>query len=90
MEYSEAVMWVLWGLWVGLSLLLAWFVRRRFFAYFGAVAVAAPVIAYASLGLGSMESGGILQALCAGVYVLPFHYYFQRLRNHRRQKIESR
>lgn len=83
-------MWVLLGLWAGVSLLLAWFVRRRFFAYFGAVAVAAPVLAYASVGPGSMESGGILQALCAGIYVLPFHYCFQRLRNHRRQKIESR
>jgi hypothetical protein len=90
MEYSETVMWVLLGLWAGVSLLIAWFVRRRFFAYFGAVAVAAPVLAYASLGPGSMESGGVLQALCAGFYVLPCHYYFKRFRNYRRQKSETR
>jgi ABC-type thiamin/hydroxymethylpyrimidine transport system permease subunit len=89
-EYSGTVMFVLFGLWAVASLLLAWFVRRRFYACFGSVAMAAPVIAYASLGPGSMESGGIIQALCAGIYVLPFHYFFQRLRSHRRQKMEPR
>ena len=83
-------MWVLLGLWAGVSFLIAWFVRRRLFAYFGAVAVAVPVIAYASLGPGSMESGGVLQTLCTGIYVLPFHYYFQRFRNYRRRKSETR
>ena len=90
MEYSGTVMFVLFGLWAIASLLLAWFVRRRFYAYCGCVAIAAPVIAYASLGPGSMESGGIVQALCAGIYVLPFHYFFQRFRSYRRQKMESR
>jgi CHASE2 domain-containing sensor protein len=89
MNYSNLVQFVLFGLWAVGSLLLAWFVRRRFYVYFGSVALVAPAISYAMLQAGLAESGGILQALCAGVYPLGFHYYFQRYQTKRRQRMDS-
>jgi hypothetical protein len=83
MEYSNTVQWLLLGVWAIGSLLLAWFVRRRFYVYFGSVALSAPTISYSMLGYGFMEMGGILHVLCAGVYALPFHYFFQRSRQRR-------
>ncbi len=89
MEYSGTIEFVLFGLWVGGSLLLAWFVPSRFYVYFGSVALVAPAISYSMIGDGLMEGGGIVHALCAGVYALPFHYFFQRFRAYRRRKMES-
>ncbi len=83
MEYSSTVQWLLFGVWAVGSLVFAWFVRRRFYAYFGSVALSAPAIGYSMIGYGFLEMGGILHALCAGVYVLPFHYFFQRSRRKR-------
>jgi hypothetical protein len=89
MEYSSTVLGILVGVWAIGSLVLAWFVRRRFYVYFGSVALSAPAIAYSMVGYGLLEMGGILHALCAGVYALPFHYFFQRIRL-RRQQTETR
>jgi len=87
MEYSNTFEFVLLGIWAVGSLLLAWFVRRRFFAYLGSVALSAPAIAYSMVGHGGLPMGGILHALTAGIYALLFHYFFQRSR---KPKIESR
>jgi CHASE2 domain-containing sensor protein len=89
MEYSSTIEFVLFGLWAVGSLLLAWFVRRRLYAYLGSVGLSAPAIAYSMVGYGMLPMGGILHALLAGVYALPFHYFFQRFRLHK-QKTESR
>ncbi len=62
------------------SLALAWLVRRRVYVYAGAVAASVPAIAYSMLEHGYLETGGLLHAVCAGVYALPFHYVFQRYR----------
>lgn len=86
MEYSSTVEWVLIALWAIVSLLLAWFVRRRSYVYFGSVALSAPAIGYSMIGYGFLEMGGILHALCAGVYAMPFHYFFQRSRQRKSEK----
>jgi len=80
-EYSGAVEFVLFGLWAVGSFLLARFVRRRFYAYMGSVAISSPAIAYSMIGYGLLPMGGIFHAIMAGLYVLPFHYFFQRSRN---------
>ena len=80
MPYSNAVQVILIGLWAAGSLVLAWRVSHRSYAYFGSVAMAVPAIAYAMLGYGLLEMGGILHALAAGLYVLPFHFLFHRRR----------
>ena len=85
MEYSSTVEWFLVGVWAIGPLALAWFVRRRFYVYFGSVGLSAPAIAYSMVGYGLLEMGGILHALCAGVYSLPFHYFFQRFRLRKQQ-----
>jgi CHASE2 domain-containing sensor protein len=87
MEYSSTFEFVLFGLWAVGSLLLAWFVRRRLFVYLGSVALSAPAIGYSMVGYGILPMGGILHALMAGIYSLPFHYFFHRSR---KPKIESR
>ena len=79
-EYSGTVESLLVAFWATFSLVLAWFVRRRFYVYFASVALSAPAIGYSMVGYGYLEMGGIFHALCAGVYSLPFHYFFQRLR----------
>ena len=84
MEYSEVIQYCLFGVWAIGSLVVAWNVRRRFYVYFGSVALSAPAIAYSMVGFGFLEMGGILHALCAGIYALPFHYFFQRLRLRKR------
>jgi hypothetical protein len=89
MEYSGTIEFALFCVWAGGSLLLAWFIRRRLFVYFGSVALSAPAIAYSMVGYGFLEMGGILHALLAGVYVLPFHYFFQRSRAHKHLANES-
>jgi CHASE2 domain-containing sensor protein len=81
MKYSDSIEFVLLGLWAIGSLLLAWFVRRRIYAYAGSVGLSVPAIAYSMVGYGLLPMGGILHALCAGIFVLPFHYFFQRSRN---------
>ena len=80
MQYSGTVEFGLFGLWAAGSLLLSWLVRRRFYAYAGSVALSAPAIAYSMVGYGLLPMGGILHALIAGVFALPFHYFFQRMR----------
>ena len=83
MTYSSTVQVFLVVLWAVGSLALAWFVRRRFYVYFGSVALSAPFLSYSMVVDGPLEMGGILHALCAGIYVLPFHYFFQRYRKHK-------
>ncbi len=80
MKYSDTVEWTLLGVWAVGSLLLAWFVPRRFYVYFGSVGLSVPAIAYSAIGYGLPEMGGVLHALCAGVYALVFQYFFQRFR----------
>jgi hypothetical protein len=81
MVYSDTIDSTLFIIWIVGSLLLAWFVRRRFYVYFGSVALAAPAIAYSMYGYGILEMGGILHALLDGLLPLPFHYFFQRFRS---------
>ena len=78
MKYFDSVEFLLFGLWAIGSLLLAWHVHRLFLAYFGSVALSAPAIAYSMVGYGLLTMGGIFHALFLGIYVLPFHYIFQR------------
>ena len=87
MRYSATLELILIGFWAIGSLLLAWFVRRRLYAYFGCVALSAPGIAYSMVGYGLLPMGGVVHALAAGIYELPFHYLFQRLR---RQRVKLR
>jgi hypothetical protein len=87
MEYSGALEFLLFALWAVGSLLLAWFVRRRFYVYLSSVALSAPAITYSMVCDGPLEMGGIIHALCAGVYVLPFNYFFQRYRNYRKYRV---
>jgi hypothetical protein len=77
-EYSDTIECLLLCVWAIGSLLLALFVRRQFYVYFGSVAFSAPAIAYSMLGYGLLPMGGIFHALCAGICVLPFHYFFHR------------
>jgi alpha-beta hydrolase superfamily lysophospholipase len=78
MEYSETIEITLLCLWAIGSLLCALFVHRRLYAYMSSVALSAPAIAYSMVGYGLLPMGGVLHALCAGIYVLPFHYFFHR------------
>jgi hypothetical protein len=80
MHYSSTVFGFLVGTWAVGSLVFAWFARRRLHAYLGSVILSAPAIAYSMVGYGLLELGGILHALSAGLYALPFHYFFQRIR----------
>ena len=81
MEYSGTIEFVLFLMWAIGSLLLAWFVRHRFYAYIGSVAFSAPAIAYSMVGYGLLPMGGIFHAIIAGFCVLPVHYFFQRSGN---------
>jgi|GEM_PF-4870560 hypothetical protein len=74
MTFSSTTEQVLFGLWGVGSLLLAGFVRRRFYVYFGSVALSAPIIGYIMLVHGLLPAGGIIHALCAGLLSLPIHY----------------
>ena len=89
MEYSSTVQWLLLAVWATGSIVLAWFVRRGICVYFGSVALSAPMIGYSMVGYGLLPMGGILHALCAGVYVLPFNYFFQWFRS-RYQRMQKR
>ena len=80
MKYSSTVEWFLIAVWAIGSLAIAWFVRRRLYAYLGSVGLSAPAIGYSMVGYGLLEMGGVLHGLCAGLYALPFHYLFQRFR----------
>jgi CHASE2 domain-containing sensor protein len=81
MKYSDTIEFILLGLWAIGSLLFAWFIRRRICAYIGSVGLSVPAIAYSIVGYGLLPMSGILHALCAGIFVLPFHCFFQRSRN---------
>ena len=74
----EFDLFLIWG--VG-SLLLAWFVRRRVYAYVGSVALSIPAIVYSMTGYGLLPMGGIVHAIIAGTCVLPIHYFCHRSRN---------
>lgn len=87
-HYAESTLWQFMGGWAIGSLLLAWFERRLFFTYFGSVALAAPAISYSMLGYGGLEMGGWLHAFAAGVWVVPFHFIFRRVRA-RKEKFAS-
>jgi hypothetical protein len=79
-ENSVLIQVVLVVVWLVGSLAIAWFARRRLHVYAASVALVAPAVWYSTLRHGPLEMGGILHALAAGVYVLPFHYFFQRFR----------
>ena len=85
MEYSGTVDLLLFVLWAVASLLLAWFVRRLFYVYLGSVALSAPMIGYSMVGYGLLPMGGLIHALCAGIYVLPFYFLFQRFQKQKRE-----
>jgi CHASE2 domain-containing sensor protein len=87
MEYSGAIEFLLFVVWAVGSLLLAWFVRRLFYVYFGSVALSAPMIGYSMVGYGLLPMGGIIHGFCAGIFVLPFYFLFQRFRT---RKTETR
>ena len=74
MTFANTTEQVLFGLWSIGSLLLAGFVRRRFYVYFGSVALSAPAIGYTMLVHGLLPAGGIFHALCSGLFALPIHY----------------
>jgi CHASE2 domain-containing sensor protein len=87
MEYSGTVESVLIAFWATISLLLAWFVRRRTYVYLASVALSAPAIGYSMVGYGFLEMGGIVHALSSGLLVLPFHRFFQHWQ---RRRLEAR
>jgi hypothetical protein len=68
-------------LWAVGSLLGCWFIRKRSLAYLASTGLAAPGIAYSMVGYGILEFGGILHAMAAGLYALPFHFLFHRKKN---------
>jgi CHASE2 domain-containing sensor protein len=78
MHYSGTIEFLLLGLWMIGSSLLAWYVRRVFYAYIGSVVLSTPFIGYSMALYGLLPMGGILHALCAGIYVLPIHFICQR------------
>jgi CHASE2 domain-containing sensor protein len=80
MTYSSTLEIFLVVLWAVVSLVLAWFVRRKFYVYLGSVAFSAPMIGYSMVGYGLLPMGGIIHGFCAGLFVLPFYFLFQRLR----------
>lgn len=79
-HYSDTILVLLACLWAAGSLVVAWFVQRRYYAYWASVGLAAPGLVYSILAHGSLEMGGIAHALMAGLYVLPFHILFRRCR----------
>ena len=83
MQYSRTIQFVLFAIWAVGSLVMAWFVRRRLHLYFGSVLLAVPAVAYSMIGYGLLEAGGVVHVLAAGVYALPFHYFFKKIRNPR-------
>ena len=85
-EYSPVILALLTAGWGFGSMILAWFEPRQRFVYYGAVVLSAPCISYSMLGYGLLEMGGFLHAFCAGVYALPFHYLFQRIRVRQQQR----
>lgn len=85
MEYSNTAQWVLWGVWAVGSLALAWSIHRPFYIYFGSVGLSAPAIGYSMVGYGLVEMGGIIHALCAGMFAVLFHFIFQRFKSGRQQ-----
>lgn len=66
------------GIWMIGSSLLAWYVRSVLYAYIGSVVLSTPLIGYSMALYGLLPMGGILHALCAGIYVLPIHFICQR------------
>lgn len=87
MEYSGTVEILLVAFWATFSLVLAWFVRRRFYVYFASVVLSAPAIRYSMVAYGYLEMGGIIHALSCGLFILPFHHFFQHWR---RRRLEAR
>jgi len=85
MHYSGTVEFLLFGGWAAGSLVLAWFVRRPFYVYFGSVALSAPMIGYSMVGYGLLPMGGIVHSFCAGFFVLPFYALFQRFRTRKKE-----
>jgi len=84
MEYSGTIEFLLFLAWLLGSLLLAWFVRRIFYVYFGSVALSAPMIGYSMVGYGSLPMGGIFHGFCTGLFALPFYILFQHLRKRKK------
>ena len=84
-EFSPVILAFLAVVWGFGSLVLAWFEPRPQFVYFGSIALATPAISYSMLGYGLLEMGGILHAICAGLFALPFHHLFKRSRALSRQ-----
>lgn len=78
MKYSTAIQFALLAFWFVGSIAVARFIHRRLCAYFGSVGLFVPAVAYSLYEYGALEMGGILHALVAGLYVLPFHFYFHR------------
>jgi hypothetical protein len=76
-HYSDTILHALACFWAVGSLVLARFVQRRSYAYWASVGLAVPGLAYSMLGHGLVEMGGIVHALAAGLYVLPFHFLFR-------------
>ncbi len=78
MDYSGTIEFLVLAIWMIGSLFLGWYVPRLFYAYIGSVVLSAPLIGYSMVRYGLLPMGGILHALCAGIYVLPIHFICHR------------
>lgn len=78
MHYSGTIEFLVLGIWMIGSALLAWYVRSVLYAYIGSVVLSIPLIGYSMALSGLLPMGGIFHALCAGIYVLPIHVICQR------------
>ena len=57
--------------------------------YWMTVSLSAPGIAYSMLGWGLLEFGGVVHALMAGVYAIPFWILFNARRSRRLARMEE-
>jgi hypothetical protein len=57
--------------------------KRLSRVYWGSVSLSVPGIAYSMLGWGLLEFGGVIHALMAGVYAIPFWILFNARRTRR-------
>jgi CHASE2 domain-containing sensor protein len=80
MTHPDILEWFTMGLWLVISIVIAWRARRKFWVFCGSVATAAPAIAFSMYQHGLLPMGGIFHAIAAGGFALGLHGLFNAFR----------
>ena len=89
MSDPYTLVWMAMVAWVVFAVLIAWFIKRRFWVFILAVATAAPAIAFSMYVHELLPMGGIIHALAAGGFALGMRELFSAFRSPRSSKHDS-